>query len=467
MSKRIAVLDIGKTNAKLSLLDTDGRSLWQAERATPVVSSTALSPLTRALDLDGISSWLVEQLAHMPDKEKVQALVPIAHGAAMVMLDAAGQALLAPDYEDPAFEALSSAYSLLRPAFSETFSPALPGGLNLGQQLYTVQTALPALFSKVQQILLYPQYWAWYFSGIAASEVTSLGCHTDLWQPEAGCFSTLAQSRKWATLFPAVMPANASLGNIRPALAQRTGLPPDCKVICGIHDSNASYLAHLLEQPQEESFSVISSGTWCVVLAKGAPPTHLAEAKDMLANVDAFGRPTPTARFMGGREYAAIIGENTLQAQACETGLQEVLAQDAMALPSFAMAGPFAGQQGQLLGCAALSAEGRLTLASLYCALVADALLSNLGSTGPVLVDGPLAVDPLFATILQTLRPDDPVIVAPPRQSARTAALWLAGCKLAASPPPSVVRPVSMSASLLAYKARWQERITAHQQQTL
>lgn len=30
---------------------------------------------------------------------------------------------------------------------------------------------------------MYPQYWALRLTGIAANEVTSLGCHTDLWNP--------------------------------------------------------------------------------------------------------------------------------------------------------------------------------------------------------------------------------------------------------------------------------------------
>jgi L-fuculokinase len=32
---------------------------------------------------------------------------------------------------------------------------------------------------------MYPQYWAWRLCGAAASEATSLGCHTDLWHPVA------------------------------------------------------------------------------------------------------------------------------------------------------------------------------------------------------------------------------------------------------------------------------------------
>ncbi len=46
----------------------------------------------------------------------------------------------------------------------------------------------------------------------------------------------------------------------------------------------------------------------------------------MLANVDALGVPTATARFMGGREYAAIAGEAGACRQPDQAGLAAVLA---------------------------------------------------------------------------------------------------------------------------------------------
>ena len=61
----------------------------------------------------------------------------------------------------------------------------------------------------------------------------------------------------------------------------------------------------------------------------------------MLANVNAFGAPVATARYMGGREYEAIAqsgDEPTVDA------VIEVLSQGAIALPSFASAGPYRRQ---------------------------------------------------------------------------------------------------------------------------
>ena len=50
-------------------------------------------------------------------------------------------------------------------------------------------------------MLPWPQYWAWRLCGETASEVSSLGCHTDLWRPYAGAFSDLGAAPRWAERF--------------------------------------------------------------------------------------------------------------------------------------------------------------------------------------------------------------------------------------------------------------------------
>lgn len=77
----------------------------------------------------------------------------------------------------------------------------------------------------------------------------------------------------------------------------------------GIHDFERTLLLpHLLEH--SPPFSVVSTGTWVIVFAPGGDLAALDPARDCLANLDAFGRPVPSARFMGGREYAQLLGHN-------------------------------------------------------------------------------------------------------------------------------------------------------------
>ena len=298
----IAVLDVGKTNAKIALVDPAlGQEIWSARRANAVIQGAA----TRELDLVAIESWLLESLREAPQRERVAAIVPIAHGAAAVLVDHAGEVLAAPDYEDTCFDQVAGEYGALRDPYAMTFSPNLPQGLNLGRQLFYLQQRHAELFQRVAHILPYPQYWSWRLSGVMASEVTSLGTHTDLWRPHEQAYSALARKQGWARLMPSMHRATDRLGTVRESVASATGLPADCTVACGIHDSNASYLRFLMDR-EREAFTVVSSGTWTIVMANRGDLRRLREERDMLANVNVFGAPIATARYMGGREYETI-----------------------------------------------------------------------------------------------------------------------------------------------------------------
>jgi sugar (pentulose or hexulose) kinase len=446
----IAVIDVGKTHAKLLLADaTRGECIRATQRERHAHESGGL----RQLDLEDTWHWLLDALATAPERHRITDLVPVGHGAAVALIDERGTLLAAPDYEDPAFEAVAADYRALRDAFALTLSPKLPLGLNLGRQLYYLQTREPGLFGSTAHLLLHPQYWAWKLSDTRASEITSLGCHTDLWQPRAAAPSPLARARGWDRLLPPLRRADAVLGTISEAVRTRTGLPAQCHVRCGIHDSNASWLAHLAHMPQGEAFSVISSGTWVILMARGTDLARLDERRDMLANVDAEGSPVATARFMGGREYAAIAGERAPPAALAD--LRAVLHSGALALPSFAEAGgPFAGRRGTLQGAESLAPAQRAALATLYVALMCDARLEDLGASGPLIVDGPLAANALFLATLAALRPASPVHAASTRAGSLMGALRLAGWSPTVGEPGPAAAPLD-SSELADYRGRW------------
>src|SRR5439155_24573346 len=128
--------------------------------------------------------------------------------------------------------------------------------------------------------------------GSMASEVTSLGCHTDLWRPARGGFSTLVERQDWSRLFPPLQPAWRTLGRVRPEL--EPGL--ECEVLNGIHDSNAAYLRYLAGV--QSPFALLSTGTWMVCFNSAGDLRALDPARDTLANVDVCGRPIACSRFM-------------------------------------------------------------------------------------------------------------------------------------------------------------------------
>jgi len=410
-------------------------------------------PVGRELDIVAIEAWLLESLRSAPERERIAVIVPIAHGAAAVLVDRAGEVVAAPDYEDPCFDAVSAEYQPLRDHYSLTFSPNLPLGLNLGRQLFYLQTQRADLYARASHLLMYPQYWSWRLSGSMAVEVTSLGTHTDLWRPHEQAYSSLARKQGWARMMPPQRSATDRLGRIRQSVVEATGLSATCEVACGIHDSNASYLRFLMDR-EREAFTVVSSGTWTIVMANRGDLRRLIEQRDMLANVNAFGAPVATARYMGGREYETIArstDEPTVEA------LSEVLSQGAIALPSFASAGPFAGKQGRIEGVESMQGAQRASLATLYSALMTAVLIESLGAAGEIFVDGPLARNPLFAGLLAACVPVGTVRTYPEGGGTRVAAHLARLASPAPGPLQSVI-PLRVP-GLLEYQAIWRHRL--------
>ncbi|TJW24888.1 MAG: carbohydrate kinase, partial [Mesorhizobium sp.] len=63
---------------------------------------------------------------------------------------------------------------------------------------------------------------------------------------------------------------------------------------------------HAYRRQELGPVTVVSTGTWVVVLNPDCPLDALDRDRDMLVNVDVDGGPVPTIRFMGGREFATI-----------------------------------------------------------------------------------------------------------------------------------------------------------------
>jgi sugar (pentulose or hexulose) kinase len=62
----------------------------------------------------------------------------------------------------------------------ETASPVL-GNLNSGMQLYRIKHRKPELFNRIKYSLHLPQYLNYLVTGNFYSDITSIGCHTQLW----------------------------------------------------------------------------------------------------------------------------------------------------------------------------------------------------------------------------------------------------------------------------------------------
>lgn len=395
----VAVIDIGKTNAKVVLVDRKAvREIAVLRRANDVLPA----PPYPHYDINGLWAFILSALKTFQHDHGIDAVTVTTHGASAVLLDAEG-ALAAPvlDYEFDGPDSLAADYDAFRPHFDETGSPRLPTGLNLGAQLFWQFRQFPEIREATRTIVTYPQYWAYRLTGIAVNELTSLGCHTDLWALWQNDFSSLVKSEGWEELMAPVAKAGDCLGPVLPEIAAELGLKPGTPVYCGIHDSNASLYAHLAER--EAPFSVVSTGTWVISMSVGGKTVALDPAQDTLINVNAYGDPVPSARFMGGREFERLIGNGSQEFS--EADIEAVLERKIMLLPAVeSHSGPFQGRQSSwTVEEAKLSPAELFVAVSFYLALMTATGLELVGAEGPVLVEGPFANNRNYLDMLATV----------------------------------------------------------------
>ncbi len=450
----VAIIDIGKTNAKLALVDPE----TLAEVAVVTRPNTVLlGPPWPHFDLEGHWEFLLDSLKTFHATHGIIAISVTAHGASCVLLDANGD-MAAPmlDYEHPGPDDLAVAYNRLRPPFSQTGSARLAGGLNVGAQLHWMFHQDPTLRERTAQILTYPQYWAYRLTGVASTERTSLGCHTDLWNPSQDAPSSLVKTLGVQGKIAPVRMASDVLGMITADVATQTGLSRDTPVTCGIHDSNASLLPHLMTRTAP--FSVVSTGTWVIAMTIGGSAPELDEERDTLVNVNAFGDPVPSARFMGGREFETIIAGGFTAPSAADTAA--VLDQSMMLLPATATTtGPFKGRTAKWLPSEPPHGSGQRSLvAAYYLALVTAECLKLTGHRGDIVVEGPFSSNREYLRMLSAAS-DCPVLVTDNATgTSQGAALLVAGAAPHA-PGCATIHPQDMGPSLVEYSKTWVDEV--------
>lgn len=407
-----AVLDIGKTHIKLLLMRNGN------ECASFSCKNAPIDGIYPQADVDGIWAWLTETLRSCSLSPLIEGVVVTTHGATAALINeraSGSDKLVLPvlDYEYQGIASCADAYETVHPSFAETLSPALPAGLNLGKQLFWLQQNYANEFAQATTILLYPQYWAWRLGAPAAAEVTSLGCHTDMWQPQKKAYSSLVDNCKWHEMMPPLKNAWDCLGRVSPAVAAQTGLREDCEIYAGIHDSNASLLRYLSLAREGESFNVISTGTWTILMQANGDTGKLARHRDTLANVDIYANPVCCARFMGGREYERIctsLGGN-IRMSAEVADIQQALQEGWMVTPDYSQGnGPFGGKPAKQL-CPDKPPAPQ-AIATLYCALMIDQRLTDLVSTGTIYIEGAFLKNPMLCALVAQLRPQQKVMLS-------------------------------------------------------
>ncbi len=455
----VAVIDLGKTNYKLALVDTKNAKELQIDTRAASTIQTGLYP---AIDHDAIEAFIIERFRQLYSEHQIDAITVTTHGATVALVDASGQlALPVLDYECTLPDELNEEYERLRPPFADSGSPRLPCGLNIGAQLYWQQHKFPEAFAKVTTLLTWPQYWVYRLTGKKYNDVTSLGCHSDLYTPQKKCFSTLVHMMHWDRLMPPNRNSGEFVGHVEKSMAKQLGLTQAIPVYAGIHDSNASLVPYLAKN--DGPFTVISTGTWFISMAIGAEKKPLDESRDTLLNVNAFGDSVPSARFMGGRERE-IVTEGKIHRRSDD--LQQLLeTNSALALQLMPSAvpgtGPYPETQSKWINSTAANENLQSCATALYLALMTHECMKLIGSRGATYLEGPLTHDIDFMAMLRSVTERELYSSASSTGTSVGAAMLISKPESSDTPAATTVEPETQTL-LTNYAKQWTVNLQAH-----
>ena len=223
------VLDIGKTNVKLTFVDSINNKTIKF--FTTKQKNTYRHGI-KILNSNSIFEWALKKITYVGKKHNLDKFVCTAHGTSIALISYDNKELLAcTDYEYK-FDKLFNNYKKIAPKFSESFSPFLENGLNIGQQIYYLYKRKQKLIKETKYILNYPQYIVWKLTSGFSSEISYVGCHTHLWDFKRNKLSSFVKKIKLEKKFPKIRKAWDTIG-------QRKIGESNLKIIIGIHDSNA------------------------------------------------------------------------------------------------------------------------------------------------------------------------------------------------------------------------------------
>ncbi|MBN2310084.1 MAG: hypothetical protein JXR94_14010 [Candidatus Hydrogenedentes bacterium] len=447
----VAVLDVGKTNKKLSAYSRDLEVVAEQR--------TTLEPNERdGLEVeatDELNAWFRQALKQLAADCDIQAVAITTHGATCAVLDESG-GLAYPvisytsekgaEIQDAFYEAFGDRETLHR----ATCTPDL-GFANLGKALFYLKTRMPEIWARCRHALFYPAYLGYELTGQRGMEHTYLGNHSYLWDFHEFTWSSVAKGLGADRLFPSSL-SNPweRLGTVKPAIAAECGLSPDCPVTIGLHDSNANLLPYLAKG--YEDFLLNSTGTWCVAMrqSKTADFTDEEIRAKVLYNLDAFGNPLKTSIFPAGMEYDTFRAFTDARDEADFAALREVVARrdlfvipgvlpDATAFPGATARVVHEGRESLL---ADLERDGGKSMAHLgqhyYGALnlsLALATRATLGRCGAqpgttVLVEGGFANNKSYCALLAALCPDNTIALTNMKEGTSLGAAitgWMVG----------------------------------------
>ena len=295
----ILIFDIGKTNKKVFVFNEKYEIIYQKDQQIAEIEDEDGFPCE---DLDSLESWINRSYLDLIRSEMMfpKAVNFSAYGASFVHVDENKRSLtplynyLKPfpgDLQKRFYEQ----YGGLERFAVETASPIL-GNLNSGLQLYRLKMQKPKVFARIKYSMHLPQYLSWTFTEKAYSDITSIGCHTGLWD------FRLNDYHLWVK-------EEGIINKLPPILASDETVIIDGSFIGGIglHDSSAALIPYL--SSFKDPFVLISTGTWCISLNPfNQSPLTVEELKvDCLCYKDYKGKSVKAARLFAGHEHEQAV----------------------------------------------------------------------------------------------------------------------------------------------------------------
>lgn len=306
-SNNIVILDIGKTHAKVILFDAIKMEELVMYQTKNNILNDDIYP---HYDVESLKKFFITSLQQIAKSFDVNSIFTSTHGACIALMSKGVLALPVLDYEFDGPEQYNNEYNDIRPKFKQTGSPRMDLGLNLGAQLFWQKNNFPDQFAKVDEILFWPQYWSFWLSGIASSEISYASSHSDLWDIRQNKFIDLTIFGLSPKIkYPPLMSASTILGPLRKDLVKQTGLPENIPVYCGAHDSSVSLISASFNH--DLPCTILSTGTWITIFALGSDKIDIPEQPGLMISCDCFGHLVPNFRFPAGKIYENLLNDSS------------------------------------------------------------------------------------------------------------------------------------------------------------
>lgn len=294
----IAVFDVGKTNKKLFLFDEQYKIVFERS-----------ARFTETIDEDGDPCENLESLrlsvfdslreVFKNPAFEIKAINFATYGASFVYIDEDGKPL-APlynylkEYPEALKNQFYTTYGGTEVFSNRTASPVL-GSLNSGMQLYRIKYEKPELFKQIKYALHLPQYLSYLISGEAYSDLTSIGCHTNLWDFTKNDYHEWVRKEGVIDKLAPIVPSDSVIPAAFPGNNYAVG--------AGFHDSSAALVPYLVNF--HEPFILLSTGTWCISLNpfNSTPLTAEELENDCLCYLQYEGKPVKASRLFAGYEH--------------------------------------------------------------------------------------------------------------------------------------------------------------------